>query len=375
MHAKHLLALSLITLTASAFSEPLVSPEVHPDRSVTFRLKAPNAKEVVLRYDLGTNALQRDEQGVWSVTTEPLDPDIYSYSFLVDGLRIYDPANSFLKYSLIDTESQVHVPGPATLAWEIDDVPHGVIHRHHYRSKICDDERDLLVYTPSGYNPAARKTYPVLYLLHGFSDAEDAWIDVGRANVILDNLIARKQAKPMVIVMPLGYGTLHMLDGGWQVKPKGPEWWKLRNDSFTRFHDSLFTEIIPEVEKNYRVSTDRKARAIAGLSMGGEQSLLFGLNALDRFAWIGAFSSGGLNNIDFDQKFPATNEKVNSRLRLLWMACGREDKLFDSNQKFEQWLTAKGIVHTWSEQPGRHNFLTWRRSLIDFAPLLFQEKR
>jgi len=365
-----------MTITASsAFSEPLISPEVHLDSSVTFRLKAPNAKEVMVPYNLGTNTMQRDEQGVWSVTTEPLEPDIYSYSFLVDGLRINDPANSFLKYSLIDTESQVHVPGPATLPWEINDVPHGVIHRHHYRSKICDDERDLLVYTPPGYNPAARKTYPVLYLLHGFSDAEDAWIDVGRANVILDNLIARKQAKPMVVVMPLGYGTLHMLDGGWEAKHWGPEWDKLRNDSFTRFHDSLLTEIMPTVEKNYRVSMDRTARAIAGLSMGGEQSLFFGLNGLDHFAWIGAFSSGGLKKIDFDQKFPDVNEKTNRQLRLLWMSCGKEDELFESNQRYEQWLTKKGIVHTWLEQPGKHNFLMWRRALIEFAPLLFQEKR
>ena len=190
--------------------------------------------------------------------------------------------------------------------------------------------------------------------------------------MILDNLIARKQAKPMVIVMPLGYGNLHMLDGGWQAKHEGPAWEKLHDDSFTRFRDSLLTEIIPDVEKNYHVSTDRAARAIAGLSMGGEQSLFFGLN---RFAWIGAFSSGGLQKIDFDQYFPKVNEKTNRKLRLLWMSCGKEDKLFDSNQKFEQWLTAKGVVHTWLEQPGKHNFLTWRRSLIEFAPLLFQEKR
>jgi enterochelin esterase-like enzyme len=375
MHAKILLALSLTLFAVSTSAEPLISPEVHPDRSVTFRLKAPNAKEVLMRYDLGTNTMQRDEQGIWSTTTEPLEPDIYSYSFLVDGLRIYDPANSFLKYSLIDTESQFHVPGPLTLPWEINDVLHGVVHRHHYRSQICDDERDLLVYTPPGYDPAARKTYPVLYLLHGFSDAENAWIDVGRANVILDNLIARKQAKPMVIVMPLGYGTLHMLDGGWTAKHTGPEWAKLHDDSFTRFHESLLTEIMPMVEKNYRVSTDRASRAIAGLSMGGEQSLFFGLKGLDRFAWIGAFSSGGLGNIDFDEYFLNVNEKMNRQLRLLWMSCGKEDKLFESNLKFEQWLKAKGVDHTWVEQPGKHNFLMWRRSLADFAPLLFQEKR
>jgi enterochelin esterase-like enzyme len=375
MHAKILLALSLTLFAFSTFAEPVISPEVHPDRSVTFRLKTPNAKEVLMHYDLGTNTMQRDEQGIWSTTTEPLEPDIYSYSFLVDGLRIYDPANSFLKYSLIDTESQFHVPGPLTLPWEINDVPHGVVHRHHYRSQICDDERDLLVYTPPGYNPAGHKTYPVLYLLHGFSDAEDAWIDVGRANVILDNLIARKQAKPMVIVMPLGYGTLHMLDGGWGAKHTGAEWAKLHDESFTKFHDSLLTEIMPMVEKNYRVSTDRASRAIAGLSMGGEQSLFFGLKGLDRFTWIGAFSSGGLGNIDFNEYFPNVTEKMNRQLRLLWMSCGKEDKLFDSNQKFEQWLKAKGVDHTWVEQPGKHNFLMWRRSLIDFAPLLFQEKR
>lgn len=374
MHAKTLLALSLTLFTVSTFAEPLISPEVHPDRSVTFRLKAPNAKEVLMRYDLGTNTMQRDEQGIWSVTTEPLEPDIYSYSFLVDGLRIYDPANSFLKYSLIDTESQFHVPGPLTLPWEINDVPHGVVHRHHYRSQICDDEREVLVYTPPGYNPTAHKIYPVLYLLHGFSDAEDAWIDVGRANVILDNLIARLQAKPLVVVMPLGYGTLHMLDGGWQAKHTGSEWEKLHEDSFTRFHDSLLAEIIPIVEKSYHVSTERVDRAIAGLSMGGEQSLFFGLNGLDRFAWIGAFSSGSLKNIDFDKKFPDANEKINKRLRLLWMSCGKEDALFDSNLKFEQWLKAKGVDHTWMEQPGKHNFLMWRRAFIEFAPLLFKEK-
>jgi len=359
--------------SARAFAEPLVSPEVHPNRTVTFRLKAPSATGVVVRCEGQIWPMRSDTQGVWSVTTAPLEPDIYSYSFLVDDLRINDPANPFLKYSLIDTESQVHVPGPLTLPWEINNVPHGVIHRHHYRSTIIGDERDLLVYTPPGYNPAARKNYPVLYLLHGFSDAEGAWIDVGRANVILDNLIARKQAKPMIVVMPLGYGNKEILTYGW-LGFRMPGWAEIRNDSFTKFHDSLFDEIILIVEKNYHVSTDRAARAIAGLSMGGEQSLLFGLGAPDRFAWIGAFSSGGLDT-DFDKKFSNVNEQADGRFRLIWMACGKDDKLFDSNQKFSQWLTTKGIVHTWVETPGRHSFLVWRRCLAEFAPRLFQAKR
>jgi len=375
MYAKRAAIVVITSLAVSSFAESVISPEVHQDRSVTFRLKAPNAKGVMLRCEGKTAPMQKDEQDVWSITTAPLDPDIYSYSFLVDGLRINDPGNPLLKYSLIDTESQVHVPGPTTLAWELNDVPHGVIHRHHFRSKIIGDEREFLVYTPPGYDPVAKRPYPVLYLLHGFSDAENAWIDVGRANVILDNLIARKQAKPMIIVMPLGYGDLHMLDGGWQANTKSPEWWKLRDESFKKFHDSLLAEIIPSVEKNYHVSMKRTARAIAGLSMGGEQSLLFGLNGPDRFAWIGAFSSGGLKNIDFNQKFPDANEKVNHRLRLLWISCGKEDELFASNQKFEQWLNTKGIAHTWVEKPGRHSFLVWRRSLAEFAPLLFQDNR
>jgi len=373
MYAKHLFAFALAIFAVNLFAESPISPEIHPDRSVTFRLKAPNAKEVVLRYEGKTAPMQKDDQDVWSITTGPLDPDIYSYSFLVDGLRINDPGNPFLKYSLIDTESQVHVPGTATLLWEINDVPHGVIHRHHFKSKVIGDEREFLVYTPPGYDPVAKKTYPVLYLLHGFSDAEDAWIDVGCANVILDNLIARKQAKPMMIVMPLGYGNKEMLAGGWEANRR-PGWDKIREDSFTKFRDSLYTEIIPNVEKSYRVSKNRSARAIAGLSMGGEQSLLFGLDASNHFAWIGAFSSGGLNT-GFDQRFPNVSDKVNSRIRLIWIACGKEDKLFDSNQKFDQWLKAKGVAHTWVEAPGRHSFLVWRRFLAEFAPLLFQDKR
>jgi enterochelin esterase family protein len=363
----------LVVFSSPSFAEPLVSPEVHADRTVTFRLKAPTATGVVVRCEGEIWPMQKDDQGIWSVTSEPLEPDIYSYSFLVDGLRINDPANPFLKPSLIDTESQLHVPGPLTLPWEINDVPHGVIHRHHYRSDIIGDEREMLVYTPPGYDPVARKTYPVLYLLHGFSDTENAWVDVGRANVILDNLIARKQAKSMIVVMPLGYGNMHMLDGGWQASRR-PGWQQIHDDSFAKFRNSLFEEIIPMVERSYRASTNQTARAIAGLSMGGEQSLLFGLDAPDRFAWIGAFSSGGLDT-DFDKKFPGVNARVNGRFRLVWIACGNKDEKIESNQKFSQWLTTKGIAHTWVETPGRHSFLAWRRYLAELAPLLFQGKR
>jgi enterochelin esterase-like enzyme len=374
MHAKLLLLSFYLALQSFAFGEPLISPEIRPDNSVTFRLKAPTATGVVVRCEGKVWPMVKDTNGVWLVSTEPLDPDIYTYSIIVDELRINDPSNPFLKPSLIDTESQFRIPGPATLPWEINDVPHGVIHRQHYKSKVIGEERDVLVYTPPGYNPASRKTYPVLYLLHGFSDTENAWIDVGRANVILDNLIARKQAKPMIVVMPLGYGNMHILDGGWEAK-KRPGYLQIHDDSFAKFRDSLFDEIMPMVEKSYHASNKRIERAIAGLSMGGEQALMFGLNAPDRFAWIGAFSTGGLE-MDLDQKFAGVTDGVNKRLRLVWVSCGKEDDdHFESNVKLNQWLTAKGIVHTWVEQPGRHSFFMWRRALAEFAPLLFQEKR
>jgi enterochelin esterase-like enzyme len=335
---------------------------------VTFRLRAPNAKEVVLRCE-GTKGgpMEKGEGGVWSLTTEPLKPDIYAYSFQVDGLHTIDPSNPLLKYNLLNTESQVHVPGPATLLWEIDNVPHGVVHRHLYRSAIVGDDQPFLVYTPPGYDPASRQTYPVLYLLHGYSDAEDAWITVGRANIILDNLIARSRAKPMLVVMPLGYGNKEVIANGWAGLSKTGVW----QDSIEKFRDMLLQEIIPLVEKTYHVSTEHEGRAIAGLSMGGTQSLFIGLNALDRFGWIGAFSSGGLD-ANFEKAYPAVSEHVNLQLYLLWIACGQQDGLIGLNQKLVDWLKSKGVKLTWVPTPGTHSFTVWRRYLAELTPLLFQ---
>lgn len=367
---KSLPVVLLMTVATAVSAQPLVSPEVHSDGRVTFRLRAPDAKEVVLRCE-GTKGgpMQKGEGGVWSITTEPLQPDIYAYSFTVDGLKVIDPANPLLKYNLLNTDSQVHVPGPATLAWEINDVPHGVVHRHLYRSAILGDDEPFVVYTPPGYDLAAKQTYPVLYLLHGYSDAEDAWTSVGRANIILDNLIARGQAKPMLIVMPLGYGNKEVISGGWAGLRNTGVW----QDSIVKFRDILLKEVIPQVEKAYRVNADPNSRAIAGLSMGGTQSLFIGLNAPDRFGWIGAFSSGGLD-ASFDKQFPAVSEKTNTQLRLLWIGCGQQDGLVGLNRKLVEWLKSKGVKLTWIETPGTHSFTLWRRYLAEFTPLLFEDK-
>ena len=261
----------------------------------------------------------------------------------------------------------MHVPGPASLPWETNDVPHGVIHHHFYRSAVVGDDRDFYVYTPPGYDPTAKKLYPVLYLLHGFSDEASCWTAVGRANVILDNLIAQGKAKPMLIAMPLGYGAPEILlrDGPGSRDPV------LRQRNYDKFREALLAEVIPRVEKTYSVSKDRNERAIAGLSMGGAESLYTGLSTIDHFAWIGAFSAGKVAD-DFNAVFPKLDSSANEKLHLLWIACGTDDRLIEQNRKFREWLKSKDIRHTDIETPGAHNWPVWRRNLAQFAALLFQ---
>jgi enterochelin esterase family protein len=250
----------------------------------------------------------------------------------------------------------------------LNDVPHGEVHRHFYRSEAANDQRDFYVYTPPGYDPSAKKTYPVLYLLHGYSDDASGWTAVGRANVILDNLIAQGKAKPMIVVMPLGYGTMEVIRVGWGGISNHPE---VREESFRKFRDALLTEVMPKVESEYRVTTDRNSRAIAGLSMGGSESLRTGLNGLDKFAWIGAFSAGGMPD-DFDKVFPGLGAKANEQIRLLWIACGTEDRLITPNRNLREWLKTKGVQHVDIETPGMHTWMVWRRNLAEFAGLLFR---
>jgi len=366
------IAFLLVLVAVAALAQPqapaIVSPEVHPDNSVTFRFRAPNAKEVMLSLEGAKPVpMQKDDQGVWNVTTDPLTSDFYGYSFVADGVNLIDPSNSLLKPNLIHTESQVHVPGPASLSWEVNDVPHGTVHHHFYKSGVVGDQRDFYVYTPAGYNPRAKQTYPVLYLLHGFSDDASGWTAVGRAHVILDNLIAQGKTKPMIVVMPLGYGAPEIVAHGFGAFAHAD----LRQRNFDKFSQALISEVIPQVEATYLVVKDRKSRAIAGLSMGGSESLLTGLNALDKFAWIGAFSSGGITE-DFGAEFPALDSKANQQIRLLWIACGTDDRLIDINRKLRTWLASKGVQHTDIETPGAHTWMVWRRNLTELSALLFR---
>ncbi|HTA47846.1 MAG TPA: alpha/beta hydrolase-fold protein [Verrucomicrobiae bacterium] len=346
---------------------PIISPEVHADGSVTFRLRDPNAVEVKLGLEGAEPVpMKKDDGDGWSVTTAPLAPDYYGYEFIADGERMLDPSNHLLVPNLLTPGNAVHVPGPLSLPWELNEVPHGEVHHHFYKSAVAGDDRDYYVYTPPGYDPVAKKTYPVLYLLHGYSDDASGWTAVGHANVILDNLIAQGKAKPMLVVMPLGYGTMEMIWHSW-ASWSHPD---LRDTNFRKFSEALLTEVMPRVEGEYRITKDRNARAIAGLSMGGSESLLTGLNNLDKFSWIGAFSSGGIPE-DFQKDFPALDAKANQQIHLLWIACGTEDHLITVNRNFRGWLKTKGVKATEIETPGMHTWMVWRRNLSEFAPLLF----
>jgi enterochelin esterase-like enzyme len=370
--------LLMLAATATALAQMPALPtinshQVSADGRVTFRFQAPNAKDVkvMLEGQAKPFEMQKDDTGVWTYTTEALAPDYYGYSFIADGVSLADPLNSLNKTNLLFAGSIVHVPGPASLPWEITDVPHGVIHHHFYKSQIAGDQRDYYVYTPPGYDPQAKTPYPVLYLLHGYSDTASAWTAVGRANIILDNLIAEGKVKPLVVVMPLGYGTMEMVERTPEFAAKFRDA-ALRQRNYDRFREALFQEVMPAVEKAYDISRDRDERAIAGLSMGGAETLLVGLNNLDRFSYVGAFSAGGLGE-DLDEQFPKLDASANQKLHLLWVSCGTEDFLINSNRKFHEWLEAKGVHSKYVETPGMHTWMVWRRNLSNFAPLLFQK--
>jgi enterochelin esterase-like enzyme len=357
--------------TAAAVPVPVYrSPEVLADGRVTLRFYEPNAVRVMLSSDaLPENApMQRDEQGMWSITIGPLGPDYYAYAFEVDGVRLLDPRNASINPSLVYPSNVLHVTGAEAQLWDVTDVPHGIIHHHFYKSAVVGDERDFYVYTPPGYENGKHR-YPVLYLLHGFTDDASGWIALGKANVILDNLIAQGKVRPMVVVMPLGYGAPELLPVGLE-SPRTHELWV---ENTRRFQETLINEVMPQVEAGYRIAKKREQRAIAGLSMGGAESLYVGLNAPERFAWIGGFSSA-VRHFDFATDVPLHKPVNSKQSQLVWMACGVDDRYAAANRRFIEYLRSGGIEPVAVETPGAHTWLVWRRNLATFAPLLFQKR-
>ncbi|HYM07126.1 MAG TPA: alpha/beta hydrolase-fold protein [Terriglobales bacterium] len=355
---------------------PPSSPQIQPDGTVIFRLAMPNAAKVELHLEGAKDPfpMTKAADGTWSVSVPGLAPQYYSYSFSVDGIHVLDPHNVTLKPSFFNVDNVFLVPGHPPLAWEPADVPHGVVHHHYYHSTIVGINSEYYVYTPPGFDPASKQKYPVLYLLHGYSDDPSAWTSMGKANVILDNLLAQGKVKPMIVVMPLGYGTMEVISRGWTTW-RDPE---LIRRNYTRFSDALFQEVMPLVKQEYPLSDKREDHAVAGLSMGGAESLRVGLNHIDDFAYVGGFSSAPVGGVDYASVFPGISEQsapgINARLRLLWISCGTEDGLFDGNQKFIAFLKQKGLQPTAIQTPGMHVWTVWRDNLSHFAPLLFQSK-
>lgn len=339
--------------------QAIVSPEIHDDHTVTFRLRAPGAQKIEVALAIpqnGTLAMVKGDDGVWSVKTPPLEADIYEYSLVIDGVRVIDPGNRDYKPSRSTNTSLLHIPGQPALLQDFQDVPHGAVTTHEYMSKSLTRLRRVRVYTPPGYAQDATAKFPVLYLFHGSGDNEGCWSDSGKAHHILDNLIAQKKAVPMLIVMPDGHAIQQSGVPGGNVEA---------------FEKDLLQDVMPLVELNYRTINDAAHRSIIGLSMGGGQSLIIGINHFDTFAWIGSMSAyvpEAEKTIGPSIAKPDFAEKV----KLLWFAIGRDDFLLEGNKQLDAFLTAKNVKHNYVLTDGAHRWPVWRKYLADFAPLIFR---
>jgi enterochelin esterase-like enzyme len=368
-----LLALSAPLSLTSQEPARLRSTEVHADHTVTFSYNDASAAKVTLALDGVAKPIpmEKDATGVWTVTTQPLTPEIYGYHFEADGEKRLDPSNPHFTLNLVSASNLITVSGDTPQPWDDTNVPHGTLHHHIYNTStvlgLPDNQSAYFVYTPPGYDEKAKKPYPVLYLLHGWSDSDAGWSAVGRANLIFDNLLAQGKIKPMVVVMPLGYGDLSFIrtHGVWD----DPAAIDRNTDLFTK---ALLTEVLPRVEAEYRVSKDRNDRAITGLSMGGLESLQIGLTHTGEFAWVGGFSSA-VQRLDYEKVLSSVDPK-SANLHLLWISCGTEDTLIKPNRKLVDFLKTKDMPVTQIETPGLHTWMVWRDNLIHFTPLLFQQK-
>ncbi len=382
---------------------PIVSPEVLPDGRVTFRLLAPEANSVSVTGDWPggihstTTPMVKDDRGVWSATVGPLTPEFWIYTFSVNGVTTLDPRNINTRRNTNRIENTLLIPGPESADYVVNAVPHGTVSLQWYGSPTVNATRRAYVYTPPGYETVTER-YPVLYLLHGGSGDEDAWSSCGRASQILDNLIAQGKVTPMIVVMPNGNTTRIAAPDLVPAPPALPA--NQDPGRFRRFPESLVNDLIPFIDRTYRTRPDRENRAIAGLSVGGAQTMYAAFNNLDLFAWVAAFSGGypvmpgaaidvppppnaaslkgpdltrSLDPVRFAALLPQLDASANTRLRLLYISIGTADTLQESHKVVKQALKDKGVTFTLMEFPGYiHEWPVWRVSLKDLLPRLFQ---
>ena len=356
------------TARGAAPAPRLISPEVHADRRITFRFRAAKASEVTLAFGAWNpkpQTLTKDAEGVWSLTVGPVEPEIYTYAFYVDGVRVLDLANPQLKTGSRGLDaSEVEVPGNPPRFDEVQDVPHGTIQIHTYRSTPLKRLRGLYVYMPPEYAKEPKRRFPVLYLRHGGGDTEANWSDDGRAGVILENLLAQRKAAPMLIVMTNG-DTDNTWAGGSSA------------EGMDLLGKELLGDVVPLIERSYRVLPGRENRAIAGLSMGGGQAFTIGLRNLDSFAWVAEFSSGLVSDADFDVAkhlpgFLTDPDAANRKLRLLYLSCGADDPRMNGQLNLADLMRSHKIRLEFVSTPGGHEWKVWRHLLADLLVRLFQ---
>jgi len=367
----------------------IVSPRIAADNSVTISIYAPDANSVVLNGSwMGTGEnkeMNKEDQGIWSVTIDPLEPSMYNYNLIVNGVSIIDPANPITLRDVTRYSNTLIIPGKGSELFEVNDVPHGSLTRVWYDSPTLGLNRRMCIYTPPGYEDSKEK-YPVLYLLHGGGGDEDAWTTLGRANYILDNLIAQGKARPMIVVMPNGNAnqTSAMTDMPFQTESsqtQGPM--DIQNeqaviDGTTLYPNSLVKDIIPYIEKHYRVTANSDNRAIAGLSMGCLQTQITYITYPELFRYAGCFSLG----IHFNNQFaiisnkiliPAYDKNLNTlKNNLFYVGCGTEDFCYEGVQELRKKLDEHNFKYYYNETSGGHTWANWRLYLADFTPRLFK---
>jgi enterochelin esterase-like enzyme len=356
----------------------VVSPEIQPGNKVTFRLLAPDATNVTISGNWmpgwGTQVdMVKGDSGIWSATTEVLAPEFYTYSFNVNGVKTLDVQNVQVVRDGTRYENFVIVPGAASDVYAVKDVPHGMISKVWYPSPSLNKTRRMYIYTPPGYDGSKDK-YPVLYLLHGAGGDEDAWTTLGRTPYILDNLIAAGKAKPMIVVMTNGNAWSSAAPGEEPKAAAAPDYTQMARGGFEK---SLVADVIPFVEKNYRVLTDKNNRAVAGLSMGGMHTQNITNTNPGMFGYIGVMSMGLMN----DRRWASYNEEEHKKqlkalqdsgVKLYWIACGKEDFLIESVNNLRKLYDGMGFKYEYMETTGGHTWTNWRIYLAELSPRLFK---
>lgn len=371
--------------------QQIVSPEINPDKSVTFRLNAPNASSVQVTGDFlppkpietpmgkwdapGTADLTKNAQGVWEFTTSPLVPELYSYAFLVDGLRTLDPANVYMNRDVATVTNIFIIDGDRASLYGVKDVPHGTVSRVWYDSPTLGKDRRLTVYTPAGYETSGKR-YPVFYLLHGMGGDEEAWMALGRTSQILDNLIAQGKAEPMIVVMTNGNVDQEAAPGESSLGLKAPDMNQPR--TMEGSFETSFPDVVKFIDSTYRTIPEKKSRAIAGLSMGGFHSMHISKQYPDMFDYVGLFSAAilpreGSTSPVYDDLEGKLKVQFGKKPALYYIAIGNTDFLYDANTQYRKLLESNKYPYEYFETPEGHIWKNWRIYLTEFAPKLFKK--